>query len=380
MILILPFMHMQSGHHQVADALAAHIQKQDPTMEVEKLDIFSTTFPHIEKLVCKSYLTWIQKSPKTYSVFYKKQFNSKKYSFKLFSPWEKLMEETLERIILEKKPEAIICTHSFPSHAAGNLKAKGLIDVPVINAYTDFFVGGVWAKEGIDLHVVPSKTVGQFLQREYGVEEQHILVSGIPVHPAMTATPEKQPKNKWELLIAGGNSGLGNLADIARQSAAFDQLHVTILCGNNRRLYEEITQMNLNNVTALPYIDSRDEMNALYERADALVSKPGGVTISEAFVKHVPVFVSSVLPGQEQLNMDYLVQKGLVFPLEEGDMLAQVMNQLMEPQFEQSYSTALNVQRDEVELGTATLVDRMLYQLNTTTMPHFSKKMLLATI
>ncbi|WP_083844883.1 MGDG synthase family glycosyltransferase [Kurthia senegalensis] len=279
-----------------------------------------------------------------------------------------------------KKPEAIICTHSFPSHAAGNLKVKGLIDVPVINAYTDFFVGGVWAKDGIDLHIVPSKTVGQFLQNEYGVEEQHILVSGIPVHPAMTATSEKQRKNKWELLIAGGNSGLGNLADIARQSTAFDQLHVTILCGNNRPLYEEITQMNLNNVTALPYIDSRDEMNALYERADALVSKPGGVTISEAFVKHVPVFVSSVLPGQEQLNMDYLVQKGLVFPLEEGDMLAQVMNQLMEPQFEQSYSTALTVQRDEVELGTATLVDRMLYQLNTTTMPHFSKKMLLATI
>lgn len=380
MILILPFMHMQSGHHQVADALAAHIQQQDPTMEVEKLDIFSTTFPQIEKLVCKSYLTWIQKSPKTYSAFYKKQFNSKKYSFKLFAPWEKLMEETLERIILEKKPEAIICTHSFPSHAAGRLKEKGLIDVPVMNAYTDFFVGGVWAKEGIDLHIVPSKTVGQFLHREYDVEEQRILVSGIPVHPAMTTTLKNETNNKWELLIAGGNSGLGNLAAIAKQSEAFEQLHVTILCGNNRSLYEEITQMNLRNVTALSYIDSREQMNALYERADALISKPGGVTISEAFVKHVPVFVSSVLPGQEQLNMDYLVQKGLVFPLEEGDMLTQVMGKLMQPEFEQQYSDALAVQRNEVELATATLVDRVLYQLHATTVPHFSKKLLLASI
>ncbi|MBM7698775.1 MGDG synthase family glycosyltransferase [Kurthia huakuii] len=364
MILILPFMQMQSGHHQVADAIAAHIKKQDPAQEVEKLDIFNYTFPRIEKMISRIYLAWIQKHPVSYSKFYAKQFNQQTYDFKPFSPWENLMEQTLERIILEKKPEAVICTHSFPSHAVGNLKVKGHISVPVINAYTDFFAGGVWAKAGIDLHLVPSKAVGEQLKTNFDIASERILISGIPVHPSMTRIAQRKHSPSKHLLLAGGNSGLGDMASLTEQCRAYPDTQFSVLCGNNKQLYEKIKASALPNVTPLSYISSREDMNALYEQVDGLITKPGGVTISEAFVKRVPIFVSSVLPGQEQINMDYLVPKQLVYALDSSKpAIAQVMTVLEDQLQYARFERAIAQYEQDIELNTERFIEQVLHIL-----------------
>ncbi|MFD6440174.1 hypothetical protein ACFWDG_10250 [Peribacillus sp. NPDC060186] len=56
-------------------------------------------------------------------------------------------------------------------------------------------------------------------------------------------------------------------------------------------------------------------MNKLYEGVDAIVTKPGGVIISEALRKRLPIFVHSMLPGQEEINLQYLKDHKLVFEL-----------------------------------------------------------------
>lgn len=56
-------------------------------------------------------------------------------------------------------------------------------------------------------------------------------------------------------------------------------------------------------------------MNALYDRVDAIITKPGGVTISEALTKKLPIFIHSMLPGQEEINHRYLMSRGLVYEL-----------------------------------------------------------------
>lgn len=50
-------------------------------------------------------------------------------------------------------------------------------------------------------------------------------------------------------------------------------------------------------------------MNQLYNKADAILTKPGGVTISEALQKKLPILVHTSLPGQEEINLDYLLEK-----------------------------------------------------------------------
>lgn len=364
MILVLPFMQMPSGHHQVADAIEAHIHAQDPDKVVEKIDIFHYALPRIEKMISTIYLAWIQKYPLSYSKFYAKQFNAKHYDFKLFTLWENIMAQTLERLILEKKPEAVICTHSFPSHAVARLKKRGRINVPLINAYTDFFASGVWAKEYVDLHLVPSKTVRDHLVNEFHISAKRVLISGIPVHPAIQRTPLRAVPSTPHLLIAGGNSGLGNIACITKQLSACPHSRITVLCGNNRTLYQEIEALGLPHVRALPYIKSRTEMNALYDTVDAIITKPGGVTVSEALLKHIPIFISATLPGQEQVNMEYLLKHELVYELNDHVApIEQVISMIRHPDVIRRFHQAVKRYETDIELTMPRFIQQALHIL-----------------
>jgi UDP-N-acetylglucosamine:LPS N-acetylglucosamine transferase len=112
---------------------------------------------------------------------------------------------------------------------------------------------------------------------------------------------------------------MSKITDGLKQSTQFDFL---VLCGNNQKLYEELRSWNLPHIKPLPYLTSRSEMNRLYEEADAIVTKPGGITISEALKKRLPIFVHTFLPGQEQINLHYLKDKGLVFHLDEKSSIS----------------------------------------------------------
>lgn len=70
-------------------------------------------------------------------------------------------------------------------------------------------------------------------------------------------------------------------------------------------------------------------MNHLYEQVDAIITKPGGITISEALKKRLPIFVHSALPGQEQINLKKLIREKLIIQLNEDmtleDQIASVL-------------------------------------------------------
>ncbi|ATP42120.1 hypothetical protein CSE16_20055 [Solibacillus sp. R5-41] len=364
MILILPFMQMKSGHHQVADALEAHIYQQNPHVSVEKIDIFHYTLPRLERIVSKCYLTWIQQYPNSYSRFYKKNFNANDYQVRLFQPFEYMMQQALEKIILEKQPEAIICTHSFPSHAASRLKQAGKTQVPIINAYTDFFTSGVWAKDGVDLHLAPSTHVAKHLMEQFHVAEEKIVISGIPIHPEIRPVTKRKVKHPLHILIAGGNSGLGNIKSLVNQCCGLRNTQFSVLCGNNRKLLQELQNLSLPNVTPLSYIESREQMNALYDQVDAIISKPGGVTVAEALSKKIPTFIESELPGQEQINMDYLVPAQLVFQTTDCDhSLLEVYSILNNETEMKKFERAIQMYEQDFDLHLAELIHKILGNL-----------------
>jgi UDP-N-acetylglucosamine:LPS N-acetylglucosamine transferase len=202
------------------------------------------------------------------------------------------------------------------------LKTRGLTEIPVINVYTDFFVNDIWGREGIDYHFVPTQEVRDRLVNEYQLSEASILVTGIPVHQTfLHKSKAANDPGRKTILVAGGSSGLGDMAGLMQKTNPEAGIHYRILCGKNKALYNQIIGLNLDHVEAFPYISSREEMNELYDQADAIVTKPGGVTMSEVFHKKLPVFVHSALPGQEYINLQILKEKGLVQEVQSGDQL-----------------------------------------------------------
>ncbi|MGM9967542.1 MGDG synthase family glycosyltransferase [uncultured Rummeliibacillus sp.] len=321
-ILFLPLLRMQSGHHQVADAIMDMIKIRDENITLKKVDIISYSNKTLEKLISKNYLNWIKIAPKSYDFIYQKRFFSSNRPKQILKFYERYFLRKMYALISEEKPDLIVCTHGFPSYLISKLKRMGRCNIPVINAYTDFFINNFWAKEGIELHFVPSKEVKENLIDIDHIPSEKIIVTGIPVHEEIIKITTRTLQNvKPKLLIAGGNSGLGGILKLSTELKNLKQYDFIVLCGNNEKLYDEIISWNTENVQPLPYISSREEMNDLYDQVDGIITKPGGVTISEALRKKLPVFIHSYLPGQEKINLSYLKEQRLVFELSSSKSL-----------------------------------------------------------
>ncbi|GMB09926.1 MGDG synthase family glycosyltransferase [Thermolongibacillus altinsuensis] len=312
-ILVLPLFQMQSGHHQVADTLIYSLQRKFSNIVCKKLDFLSYCNEQIEKRVADFYLRWISVHPHSYEWMYNRWM--KKLDHSHLEPWRFYFERKMKRLIEEEQPDFIICTHSFPSHILERLKKQRLIEVPVVNVYTDFFINGVWGKTAIDYHFVPHQEAKEELVKKYNVPKENVIVTGIPVHEQIVRVPEmKKGAEKKHILVAGGNQGLGKMKDFLKRTEGAIFTY-SVLCGKNEELYNELMSWDHPSVRPLPYISCPKEMNALYDQADAIVTKPGGVTMSEALLKKLPAFTISYLPGQEHINLRYLMRHGLIYRL-----------------------------------------------------------------
>ncbi|WLD91558.1 hypothetical protein [Alkalihalobacillus sp. AL-G] len=314
-VLMLPLLTISSGHHHVADAIKIELE-QTGNFKCKKEELLSSTFGFGERLVSNVYLKWIQYNPTLYSSVYKKLAKSNVQSDSRYTIFEKMFLRSLRRIIREHKPVFVVCTHALPSYLLETLKKSGELTVPIINVYTDFFINDIWGKQYIDYHVVPDQAFKQTLIHN-GVPPDQIHVLGIPVHHSIKSIPKRDhiEKETYKVLVSGGNLGTGNLLKFIQQLQSNGRIRYQILCGKNKRLYERISQLQKDWIHPLPYIDCREKMNQLYDENDAIITKPGGVTVAECLKKRLPIFIYDHLPGQEEYNLEHLSTQQLVYPL-----------------------------------------------------------------
>ena len=109
--------------------------------------------------------------------------------------------------------------------------------------------------------------------------------------------------------MIGGGDGMGPLGAIAR---AFDEaklpISLVVITGRNEKLKAQLE----NETWSLPvhiYGFVR-EIPDMMRAADILVTKAGPGTISEAFNAGLPIILYSRLPGQEDGNVQYVIDQG----------------------------------------------------------------------
>ena len=309
---------LPSGHHQVANSITEYLSKRSNDIECKKIDLMNRWSPVAETLITKTYLRWIQRFPNSYAWMYRKlAYQSRKQ--RSYTHYDMLFQNKMETIIAEEKPDLIICTHAFPSYLVNNLKRSGGCNVPILNIYTDFFINDVWGRERVDYHFVSDISMKSNLMSDYQIPENKIFITGIPIDENFSSTSHiKKTTSEFNIMLTGGSAGLGKIIELLKCSRHEKRLKFYVLCGNNKQLFHEISNLNDKNIQPLPYISSRKKMNDLYNLSEAIITKPGGVTISEAIKKEVPIFIHSALPGQEEINLKHLRDQGLVFTIKEG--------------------------------------------------------------
>src|SRR5699024_1732774 len=329
-ILFMPLLRIPSGHHHVADSIKIQLNQSLGEFHCEKVEIVSHCYGHVETLISSIYLKWIHKFPGLYSQIYKNAAVKDIIGKKRFYLYEWLFLKKVQHCIEQTKPDLIICTHALPSYILERLKKRNLWSGPVINVYTDYFINNLWGKEGINYHFVPSPYVEKELLKR-GIKPQQTFVTGIPIHPLFK--PGKRPlikKGKFTVLISGGNMGAGSIQQLLNRLNPSGSVVYKVLCGKNKTLLQSIECLNNKHIIPLPYISQKEKMNQLYDEADAIITKPGGVTITECLRKRLPIFVYEALPGQEEINLHYLKSHALIYHLENYESMTNIEDEIID--------------------------------------------------
>jgi processive 1,2-diacylglycerol beta-glucosyltransferase len=195
--------------------------------------------------------------------------------------------------------------------------------------YTDYFIHRFWGLDYIDFHLVPSYQMMAYLKQR-GISDRKIYITGIPIHSKIKKqkqSPVYKKKPVSSVLISGGNLGVGGLEELLKNMEEVkspQQIQFYVLCGKNKKLYEKLKKIPKNNIIPYPYIRCREKMNDLYDQIDAILTKPGGVTISESLFKRKPIMIYDALPGQEEINLKQLKDLSLVFHLNKQKIYEQI--------------------------------------------------------
>jgi len=211
-----------------------------------------------------------------------------------------------------------VCTHFLPVEALSPVRGMGRLAVPLTCVITDFAAHPFWVYPHVDRYFVASDRVADELAG-HGVDRARIEVSGIPIEPRFGMAIGREAARRRVgadpaaplVLVMGGGSGVGPLAALAEHLAGLPSApHVIVACGTNVRLRAQVQALaaaRSGQVRALGYTN---DVDALLEACDLVVSKAGGLTCSEALVKGAPLVIFRPTPGQEDANADFLAERG----------------------------------------------------------------------
>ena len=230
--------------------------------------------------------------------------------------FEKISTENVRkfmRYISENEPEKCICTHYFPLNVLSRMKSEGMYRGEIYTVITDFGLRRMWMKEHVDRYFVPGDWTREGLLA-LGVPEEKIVMSGIPVLPKYARMRrEKRDFSAGKLSVLFVSSSIPNtlamdiLASLSRSGIPLD---VTVVTGRNRDLVDDLANLHPGRSLSLKVHGFVNNLDELMSKASLLITKPGGITVSEALCAGIPMILINPIPKQETNNSAYLEEKG----------------------------------------------------------------------
>lgn len=317
------------GHHSTGQAIMGALQKRG--FECEMLDTFEYVNTRLANSISDGYLFSTKYLPeaygKTYGLLDKREEKYDKISF--ISIFSKIVSHKLKEFFEDCTPDVVIGTHSFACLLMTYLSEKGIIDCPTFGIVTDFTVHPFWESTDIDYYITPDALLNRQMRKK-GIPEEKILPYGIPIKEKFSSKMSKENarknlgiSDKTTILVMMGSMGYGNMLDNMKLIDALDgNFQVLCVCGNNKKAKKEIdSYVWEKSVHSYGFVDNIDVM---MDAADLIVTKPGGLTTSELLAKGLPAIIVDPIPGQEERNMEFLVNSGAAvmvsetFPIDEA--------------------------------------------------------------
>lgn len=294
------------GHWRAGEALRLSCQQNYPHIEVEHIDIakYFNFFAYIYIIV--GYNIFSALFPSIYKIIYHQTDNAfTKKIFKIIGPILAISSRRLFVYIRSYKPDFILSTHFLP-----DIIFPSSFSIPHYTVITDYHAHAVWlSPETTGLFVASTEIVSE-LQRS----NINSIASGMPIDPVFfkhkDILPIKQGlgiNNEWQtVLIMPLFSHYTVLKSIiSRLQSKNPQLNIIVVPGKNKHIKRHANSLCAPSIYITPDNVKTDE---IMRCADVIVSKAGGLTISEALYLQKPLVLACSIPGQEDSNTDYFVK------------------------------------------------------------------------
>ncbi len=322
------------GHHSTANALIDRFSELD--VECEMADMFEQISRHLSDSINDSYLLATKYLKGIYGIAYSRLAErDEAYDRKsVTNAINVLISLRLMNFFKENTADVIIATHSFAATILTELKNRGCIKCPIIGIVTDFTIHPYWECTDLDYYVLPDMMLAYQLEKK-GIDKSKMLGCGIPVRTIFAERCDKAQKraemgiaNKTTLLVMMGSMGFGHIEKFVQQIDNFrGDFQIICVCGTNDKSKAAIDSGSWEHtVYAHGFVSNiYDYMDI----SDILITKPGGLTTSEAMAKGLPCIITNPIPGHEYRNMDFLVNNGAAVMVNKDYPLDEALNQIL---------------------------------------------------
>ena len=301
------------GHNQAAKSLENEFKSYG--YEVIKLDVLKETSKILDALISDGYRILATSLPKMYGGLYKLS-DKKRVNRRVTRLITKIQYNKIYHLIMENKPDLIIGTHPFIVNVIGYMKANELIRIPFISIVTDYQAHQTYVNSYVDAYITASYYTSQSLINR-GVPEHKIYPYGIPIRRAFLEKGNDSNNishclnSRLTVLLMGGSMGLKSMKKVLDNLVINENaIRIIVVCGNNNILKYEIEKNYKDRFVSKEIIvyGFTKEIPQLMDISDVIITKPGGLTVSEAIAKNVPMIIPYFIPGQEEENADFLTK------------------------------------------------------------------------
>lgn len=372
------------GHKTASAALKNIILEKQPDAAVEIVDAIEYCGHIYNKTISDGYQYLATKAPTIYGKMYVSS-GEDTWVNAFVTMFNKQLSKKLLPLFIDFKPDIIVCCHAFISEMVSALVVEGSVTVPVISIITDFAAHKTYINKGISAYVVANDDMIDELMNVYGVEREKIHSLGIPINSVFY-----KKKDRHEILdgikfkdgvpivlIMAGSFGVTDILKIYENLIQLDdEFQIIVITGRNRKLYDAFDRLVNRNEDSFEIDDDKyspesklkkmkefttqlkDDLSlgkikfkrsttktkptALFffisnvadymSVADLIITKPGGLTVSESLASGLPLAIFSAYPGQEKDNAEYLVRHNLAINLDRKNGAQQIHDLLSHPE------------------------------------------------
>ena len=317
--LLITYASFGSGHKSVAEYVKDYFEEHSNEFEIKVIDVmeYGSIFAKINQKIFN--LNFKFQNSFSQTIGYEISDNKI-----VTAPYKEItrafLKSKLANVILEFNPDVMISTHFFGSIMMGSINKKYGTNTKIITILTDYASHAMWLKnhKREEAFIVSNDIVKQELI-EYGIPENKIYPFGIPLSSKFKKVDNKKKvKEKYKidndkltcLFFGGGSLGSSFTYSYFKQLLKEElDINIIFVAGKNEKLKNKcLNYVSINDIQNVNILGFTKDVSNLLNIADFVITKPGGLSVTEALEMKTPMILIPGNGGQENHNARFITR------------------------------------------------------------------------